>query len=171
MILAIGGAGGNVLATIERETKHPALINARHVFAYTNENCPRELVSGTEEFLLLDLESDVFPADVFEDVRKLTIIAGLGGRTGTKFTELAVKAAIEAGIADISVFATTPFALEGSNRTARATAAARRLTQTEGIRISVFDNETLLTRHPQLDLFNAFETVDREIMQAIENQV
>lgn len=169
MLLAIGGAGGNILTTIRRETKHPALKNARYVFADSDENGLNERDTEAGKILVVDSEDDVFPANIFNDVQKLTIVAGFGGKTGTKFTELAARAAIEAGVADITVVATPPFAVEGAKRTAHAATAVQSLARTKGIRTYIFDNETFLTRYPQLNLFTAFDTVDKEIMQTIEN--
>lgn len=113
MLLAIGNAGSNILETIRRETKHSALKDAQYVFAdcdatdlskHDADGCPS---------ILLDSENESFPTDIFADIEKLVIVSGMGGKTGTKFTELAATSAKESGIDSVKVVATFPFIFEG----------------------------------------------------------
>lgn len=169
IFLAIGNAGGNILETLRKETKHIALKDARYVFADSNEGDLRKREVAGGEIALLDSCSDSFPADVFKDVSKLIIIVGLGGQTGTKFVELAAIAAKDSGIDNVIVIATIPFVFEGDNRLQYAVSAAQRLSAINGLKLSVFNNEELMTKYPDLNFFNAFETADKEILNAITN--
>lgn len=168
MLLAIGNAGGNMLETIRRETKHTALKDARYVFADCDAN---DLGKHDAECatVLLDTGDESFPTDIFAGVEKLMIVSGLGGKTATKFTELAAIAAKEAGVDSVNVVATLPFIFEGETHKKLATSAAQRLAEIGGVNVAIFNNEDLLAKYPELNFFNAFDAADKEIMQIIEN--
>lgn len=167
MILAIGNAGGNIVEAISRDSKLSEQNNVQYVFADCNDDDlkKREAVGG--KIILLDLCSDSFQVDAFKDVSKLIIIVGLGGQTGTKFVELAATEAKEAGVEDIKVVATIPFIFEGDNRLQYAVSTAQRLSAINGLNLSVFNNQELTTKYPELYFFNAFETADKEIINTI----
>lgn len=167
MILAIGNAGGNIVEAIRRETKHADMKKAQYVFADCNEDDlkKREAVGG--KIVLLDSCCDSFPVNIIKDAAKLIIVVGLGGQTGTKFVELAAIAAKDYGIDNVIVVATIPFIFEGDNRIQYAVSAAQRLSTIEGLKLSVFNNEELMTKYSDLNFFNAFETVDKEFVDII----
>lgn len=169
MILAIGNAGGNIVEEISRDSKLSEQNNVQYVFADCNDDDlkKREAVGG--KIILLDSCSDSFSADVFKDAAKLIIVVGLGGHTGTKFVELAAIAAKEAGVDEINVVVTIPFIFEGDNRLQYAVSATQRLSTISGLKLSVFNNEELMTKYPDLNFFNAFEAVDKEISDIIAN--
>lgn len=169
MILAIGNAGGNIVEEISRDSKLSEQNNVQYVFADCNDDDlkKREAVGG--KIILLDSCSDSFSADVFKDVSRLIIIVGLGGQTETKFVEPAATAAKDAGVDDIKVVATIPFVFEGDNRLQYAVSAAQRLSAISGLKLSVFNNEELMTKYSDLNFFNAFEAVDKEISDIIAN--
>ena len=123
----------------------------------------RKREAAGEKIALLDTCSDSFPADVFKDAAKLIIVVGLGGQTGTKFVELAATAAKDAGVEDIKVVATIPFIFEGEDKLQYAVSAAQRLSAISGLKLSVFNNDELMTKYPDLNFFNAFEAADKEI--------
>ena len=99
----------------------------------------------------------------------LVIVAGLGGKTATKFTALAATAAKDSGVKSVNVVATVPFHFEGENRISSAALAAQRLSELEEVKTVVFNNDDLMSKYPNLNFFNAFETADKEIMHIIEN--
>lgn len=167
LILAIGNAGGNIIDAIRGETKHGELRNAMFVFADSNEEDLEKREAAGVKIVHLDPYSDSFPADVFKDVAKLIIVVGLGGKTGTKFAKPAAIAAKEAGVEDIKVVATIPFIFEGDNRLQYAVSAAQRLSAVNGLKLSVFNNQELTMKYPELNFFNAFEAVDKEIINII----
>lgn len=163
MILAIGNAGGNIVEAIRRETKHAEMKKTQYVFADCNEDDLRKREAAGEKIVLLDICSDSFPVDVFKDATKLIIVVGLGGQTGTKLVKLAATAAKDAGVEDIKVVATIPFIFEGEDKVQYAVSAAQRLSAIGGLKLSVFNNDELMTKYPDLNFFNAFETADKEI--------
>lgn len=168
-ILAIGNAGGNILETIRKETRHAELKEARYVFADCDANDLRKHEAEGCSTILWDFGSESFPTDIFTGVEKLVIMSGLGGKTANKFTESATVAAKDAGVDCVNVVATIPFIFEGENRVKLATSAAQHLVEIGGVNVTVFNNEDLPAKYPELNFFNAFEAADREIMQIIEN--
>ena len=96
-------------------------------------------------------------------MNRFRIVAGLGGKTGTRFAKLAAQAAIDAGVGKVAVIATTPFIFEGENRVKAAVEVADSLAAINGLNVSVFNNEELMSKYPDLNFFNAFETADKEI--------
>lgn len=169
MLLAIGNAGGNILETIRKETKHSALKEARYVFADCDANDLSK--RDTDDCSTLFLDTEGVSTDIFAGIEKLVIVSGLGGKTATKFTELVALAAKDAGVDSVNVVATIPFIFEGDNRVRLATSAAQRLAEIGGVNISVFNNEDLTAKYHDLNFFNAFEAADKEILQIIENDL
>lgn len=171
LILAIGNAGGNIVKAIGQETKLSELKNVWYVFADCNEDDLRKHEATGVNTVLFESGSDSFPVDVFKDATKLIIVVGLGGQTGTKFVELAAIAAKDAGVEDIKVVATIPFIFEGEDKLQYAVSAAQRLSAIGGLKLSVFNNDELMTKYPDLNFFNAFETADKEIGNIISKLI
>ena len=171
IILAIGNAGGNVVENIYKETKHSKLMSARCIFADCTESDLRIHDPDGYYSILLELEEDFFPTDIFDGVEMLVIVAGLGGRTGTKFTELAVKAAKDTGVASVTVVCIIPFAFEGQKRNERAEVAAKRLSDVKSVKVIVFNNETLISEYSNINFFNALSIADEKIIQNLESVI
>ena len=169
MILAIGNAGGNIVEAISRDSKLSEQNKVQYVFADCNDDDLKNRKAAGEKIVLLDSCSDSFPVDIFKDAAKLIIVVGLGGRTGTKFVDLAAIAAKDSGIDNVIVVATIPFVFEGDNRIQYAVSAAQHLSAINGLQLSVFNNEELMTKYPDLNFFNAFEAADKEISDIIAN--
>ena len=169
MILAIGNAGGNIVETIRKQTEHAMLKEAKYIFADCDKSDLKKHETDDSQLILLNTDKDGVPGKIFNRIEKLVIVAGLGGKTGTKYAELTAKSAIDAGIASVNVIATLPFVFEGDNRINLATSAARRITDVNGVKVTIFNNEELLAKYPDLNLFNAFDAVDKEIMQIVED--
>ena len=169
MVLAIGNAGGNIVETIRKETKYAGLKGTRYVFADCDESDLKKREAEDCKLILLNTDKDGFSGGIFDGIEKLVIVAGLGGKTGTKYAELAAKSAIDAGIASVNVIATLPFVFEGNNRINLASSSAQKLTDINGVNITILNNEELLAKYPDLNLFNAFEAADKEAMQIIED--
>lgn len=83
--------------------------------------------------------------------------------------ELAAIAAKDSGIDNVIVVATIPFVFEGDNRLQYAVSAAQRLSAIDGLKLSVFNNEDLMTKYSNLNFFNAFGAADKEISDIIAN--
>ena len=169
MLLAIGNAGGNIVETIRKQTEHAMLKEAKYIFADCDESDLKKHEADDSQLILLNTDKYEVPGKIFNGVEKLVIIAGLGGKTGTKYAELAAKSAIDADIASVNVIATLPFVFEGDNRINLASSAARKLTDINSVNVTIFNNEELLAKYPDLNFFNAFEAADKEIMQIIED--
>lgn len=168
-VLAIGNAGGNILESICMQKKNTSLEEICYVFVDSDENdlCRHKVDSCKN--ILIDKVDEVFPNDILCGVEKLVIVAGLGGQTATKFTELAIKTAKDAGVNTINVVVTLQFIFEGEIRVKLAKEAVQRLSEIEDVEIVIFNTEDLIVKYPDLNFFNAFETVDKEIKQVIKN--
>lgn len=169
MIIAIGKAGGNIANAIRKETDCPELQNARYIFADTDFD-DKKIHEGFGERIVL-LEDESFPADVFNDVEKLIIIAGFGGKTGTRFAFLAAKAAKIAGVDQINVVATFPLLMEGRERADQAACGLRQIGDIDGVKVEVFNNETIVEENPNLLFFDIFREADMKIMTIVESAV
>ncbi|MBD5324919.1 MAG: hypothetical protein HDS02_08885 [Bacteroides sp.] len=169
MILAIGNAGGNIIDTIRREAKSSELKAAKYVYADCDERDLHRHNADTSQSTLLKNENEAFPAEIFKGVENLVIVAGLGGNTAAEFTELAAAAAKDSAVKSLIVVATMPFHFERENRISSATLAVQRLSELEDVKTVVFNNDDLMSKYPNLNFFNAFETADKEIMHIIEN--
>ncbi|MBD5324815.1 MAG: hypothetical protein HDS02_08355 [Bacteroides sp.] len=173
MILAIGGAGGKVLDLMRRETSHNRLKETRYAFAkclYNEDDLNNHLTDNSQQ-ILLDYDLDEFPEDVFEGIEKLVVVAGLGGRTGTKYPELAVISARQHGVKEIAVIATLPFNFEGEKRRERSVSAAKRIQSIHGVRLFCLDNEELSKRYGHDNIINLIVDANKEIMKVLENAI
>lgn len=171
VVLAIGNAGGNIAESIRREVEDTPLESARYVFADTSaEDLQRHEGEG-KVTICLRHEDNSFPKDVFVGVERLIIVAGLGGRTGTKYSIMAVEAAKACGVNAITVIVTLPFLFEGRNHIACAESAANRISQVEGVSFFALNNQDLLERYPDLNFVTAFNMADMEIVNIVLNAI
>ena len=166
MILAVGGAGCNMAETIMRVANAHWVKEATYLFADSDAKHLSKLGKKGFETLNIQRESDSFPSDKLKGVEKLYILAGLGGVTGSKFAEIAAKAAKSDGVENVALIVTTPFVFEGSGKLARATEALKSLSD---MSVKVLDNEELTERYPDINFINAFEYSDKEALNAIES--
>ena len=171
MLLAIGNAGGNIINAMHQKTENAELKDAEYVFVDCEESDLSNHTSGNCKSILLDYNSDEFPVEIFYGIENLIIVAGLGGKTATKYAELAATTAKVAGVKSINVVVTLPFHFEGEKRTSIAISAAQRLSELKDVKTIVFNNEDLINKYPDLNFFNAFEAADLEIMQIAANLV
>ena len=124
--------------------------------------------------MYLHLRSDQkeFPLNIFDGIETLFIIAGMGGRTGTRFVEQAALDAIRVGVKEIIVVATLPFNFEGDNRTARSVSCIKRLEEIANIGLFVFENDELVDKcGGDVDFFKAFGSSNKEIMKVVEDVI
>lgn len=171
VVLAIGNAGGNIVESIRREAKDTQLELAGFVFADTSaEDLQRHSREGNMTICLRH-EDDSFPQDVFFGVERLIIVAGLGGRTGTKFSIMAVEAAKACGVNAITVIITMPFLFEGRKHIECAESAANRISHVEGVSFFALNNQDLLERYPDLNFVTAFNMADMEIVNIVLNAI
>ena len=171
MLLAIGNAGGNIIDTMRQKTGNAELKDAEYVLVDCEESDLSKHPSGDCKSILLDYNSDEFPVEIFDGIEKLVIVAGLGGKTATKYAELAATTAKVADVRSINAVVTLPFHFEGEERIGTATFVAKSLSELRDVKTIVFNNEDLMNKYPELNFFNAFETADLEIMHIVENLV
>lgn len=162
LVLAIGNAAANIVHTVRKESEHPSLISARYIFADCNDR------SFYIPHLHLDAEDPHFPSSIFSGFSTVCIVAGMGGETGTKYTEIAARKAVESGARNVIAFVTTPFRFEGEQRNEQARRAVSRLKKNDALTVVTFDNNYLCDNHPDMNFLNAFELADHEIMAVME---
>lgn len=124
MILSIGNAGGNIIDTLCREAKSTGLKASRYVYGDRDERDLHGHNAENSQSILLNYDNEVFPTEIFHGIEELVIVAGLGGKTATKFTELAAATAKDTGVQAINVVATIPFHFEGHDKISYAILAA-----------------------------------------------
>ena len=167
MILAIGGAGCNIAEFCMRESSAEWLKEADYVFADTNQDNIQALNKKERMTISLHKNAETFPDEFYPSVGNLYILAGLGGKTGSIFAEIAAKTAKTSGIVNVTFIVTFPFSFEGKKRIANAKEALDRLS---GYPIEILYNDELIESYPNLNFINAFEHSDREALRAIESR-
>ncbi len=164
MILAIGGAGCNMVETIMRDAAVHWLREASYLFADSAQSVLAELAK--KGYHTVDLNITEVSADDFMGVEKLYILAGLGGKTGSGHITDAINAARNAGVRDISALVTTPFSFEGENRVAKAQEVIVTLNDIPSI---VLHNDDLLNHFSDINFATAFHYSDMAALKAIES--
>lgn len=166
IILAIGGAGCNMADYCKRNAGSDWLKKADFIFADTDTDNILRISKDGHKTLPLCLNSTGNPFTGFKQAENIIILAGLGGETGSLFSEIAAKAAQSEGVENVSLVLTTPFLFEGDGRIARSADVVKQLS---GFNIRILSNEDLTSRYPDLDFFNAFELSDKEVLKIIED--
>lgn len=169
MNLAIGNAGGNIIDTIRREAKNTDLKVPKYVYADCDEQDLHRHNTDNSQSILLNYNNEAFPAEIFDGIANLVIVAGLGGKTATKFAELAAVVAKKSGVKYVNVIAAIPFQFEGMDKISFATSAAQRLSELKDVKTILFNNEDLMNKYPDLNFFNAFDAADLEMMHIAAN--
>ena len=171
LILGIGGAGGNIINAIHRDSKNSTLRNARYIYADTDDLALRiykmNFGKGIDT-LALNSEVEEFPTEVLCGVERLFIVVGLGGKTGSYFAGKILQKAKEMNIL-VSVFATIPFEFEYKRDFALE--VSKQLTEISPNDVFIFDNEKLRKLPIRIDFINAFSIADNEAQKFIEGLV
>lgn len=165
MILAIGGAGCNMVESIMREASALWIREATYLFADTDQTRLAELAKkGYSTILLTD---SVFPEENLKNIKKLYLLAGLGGNTGGAYINEVAKTAKKTGINDVSAIVTTPFYFEGEGKTLKAKEAIESL---DGIKTTILRNDDLLEKYADINFATAFNYADVAARKAIESE-
>lgn len=171
LILGIGGAGGNIINAIHKDSKNSTLRNARYIYADTDtfalrtfKNCFGKAI----ETLILNGVEGEFPTEILSEVDRLFIVVGLGGKTGSYFAGNVLEKAKEMNIR-VSVFATIPFEFEYKRDFALE--VSKQLTEISPDDIFIFDNEKLKKLPVRIDFINAFSVADNEARKFIEGMM
>ena len=165
MILAIGGAGCNMVETIMREASALWVREATYLFADTDQARLTELAK--KGYQTISLNDSGISADNLKEVEKLYIIAGLGGNTGSAYINEVAKTAKATGINDVSAIVTTPFYFEGEGKITKAKEAIESL---NGIKTKVLHNDDLLEKYADINFATAFNYADMSVLKAIESE-
>ncbi len=169
MILAIGGAGCNMAEAIKEKASDKWLRDASFVFLDTDAEHLSKFERDDRYSIILNGDLNDIPAELFNQVGSLIIVAGLGGNTTQKYiSEIIRHANIDSG-SDITIVATTPFLFEGEERVAKATKTVSIIKDLGNVRINLFNNEDLVKRFPDINFINAFELADNAVLELIEN--
>lgn len=166
MILAIGGAGCNMVETIMREASAHWVREATYLFADTDQTRLAELEKrGYQTISLIDNEN---PCEVIKGVEKLYLLSGMGGQTGSEYVNIVADSAKAAGVHDVSAIVTTPFYFEGERKIARAKTAIESM---NGVKTMVLHNDDLLAKYADINFATAFYYADMSALKAIESGV
>ncbi len=141
-ILGIGNGGRNVVKQLAKQ--NPEIKSFLYTKGDSEENISKAL----------------------EDGNVLILVAGLGGHTGSTMIIDVVKKATKKGIRTVAVV-TTPFAFEGQIRMDKATQACSELRKLVD-ELHICDNDILKTKYTELNLLNAFNKSDEEVINNIQ---
>ena len=171
LILGIGGAGGNIINTILKNSKNSTLRSASYIYADTDGLALRIFKNNfgkNIDTFKLNSEECEFSSEVLCGVERLFIVVGLGGKTGSHFAGKILQKAKEMNIL-VSVFATIPFEFEYKRDFALE--VSKQLTEISPNDVFIFDNEKLKKLPIRIDFINAFSIADNEAQKFIEGLV
>ena len=169
IIIAVGGAGANILKSIYYNTDSKCHKKTR--FAVIGYNPEMLAKFEDENFELYWLERDTEDHDMalFIGTEKTILIGGLGGRTVNYLLPYTIDVAHDFGRQDIKVIVTLPFLFEGEERRKNAEQVLQQIQEKIGAKnVMVFDNEALIHNHPDLNYFDAFKLCDKEICNVVK---
>ncbi|MDE7351062.1 MAG: hypothetical protein K2N25_08345 [Muribaculaceae bacterium] len=122
MIIGVGSSGYNIASTIRQEATADVFKNAKYVIADTDKSLYDFIVEeGKEEdytfidLMDIDLDNDI-PSDFFQNIEKVYIVAGMGGRTGTKWVPIISQYAKRKGFESVTAIVSLPFGFEGKKK-------------------------------------------------------
>lgn len=106
--------------------------------------------------------------DVFTDVDKLFVCAGLGGGTGSGMLPLMLELLCEQGL-EVSVITTFPSNIESTRVKVVALSAFGEITKINGVTsIFVIDNEKAAKRLPNIGLQKKYEILNRQFSEQLD---
>lgn len=172
MVIVVGSAGYNMATYIRREAKDEALRNARYVFADKKYDETAQIKKDEDGNIFMnlshiDLDNDI-PADFFQDIAKVYIVAGMGRRTGTEWASIIGHYAKRKGVKSVIAVVSKPFAFEGMRKIAKAHEGIARIRNSGIDAIETVNYEELIARHDDFTFYNAFDYADKAILTAIE---
>ncbi len=160
-IIGIGGCGGNVVNYISKKGG----ITADYIVCDSDEQAlnrwkiTNKLLMNSqnrEEIVrkILDIQED--------DTRNIIIIAGLGGEAAK------LLISISRGSKRIHLLLTTPFAFEGEKRNTTEYTTFCFLESMAFRNIKTFSNESVMESHPEMEVKEAFELIDNQILETVK---
>lgn len=174
MIIGVGGAGCNMADTFRRAAKSSDIQNA--IYVYAKKRGDKEIVSANDKNIIyLNPDKIAEPGDlevdIFRDVTKVCVLAGLGGKTGTNWSPVIARLAKRRGIDYVVAVVTTPFSFEGEDRMKIASEGLKKIKASKIDLVITLNNDNLIEKFGNLDIFNAFDYADKAVLAAIEDSV
>lgn len=169
MIIGVGGAGCNMAETFKRKAKSAEIRDAQYVFVDVDVHKEH----GDNDGRILVNVPDLFPKEDFlNGIKKLYILAGLGGDVGSYMAIFfAILSKLLAKVDYIAAVVMTPFPFEGDDRMKKALRIMEALKSLNLDLIIAFDNEKLSEKLGDLDVATAFNLADKEALAAIEGSI
>lgn len=169
MFLGIGRGGCKIIDRMRQVTKYSYIRNAKYVFVDCDSHYLRRY-NGYRN-VMLDRSSSEFPSDVFDDVERLIIVAGMSGFAGSELSVLASAAALCAGIKSVSVVGILGFMCEGHGRVIRSLSCLNKIRNMSGVSLEIYNMGSISDKYGDIDVLSALEKADEEIIGIIERQV
>lgn len=174
MTIGVGGAGYHMASTIKQEATAEIFKNAKYVLADQDKSLFNFVVEQGEEdytfidLMDIDLNNDI-PSDLFQDIEKVYIVAGMGGNTGTKWVPIISQYAKRKGIESVIAIVSEPFSFEGTKKMVRAQEGIAVIIDSKIDRLITMKCEDLFLKpYSGINFFNAFEYADKAILNIIE---
>ena len=179
VVLGVGGGGCNVvhrvfdsgrsagvLWALNTDAQHLYSVKAHHKLLLGRNICRGRSANADPRIgELAAEESRLDLANAIGGARLAFVIATLGGGTGSGAAPTVAKIAREERATTVSLV-TEPFAVEGSVRTANASAALDRL-HTHSDFTATFPNDRLLTENPLLAFRDALRRADDHLFRPV----
>ena len=176
IIFAIGGAANNITKTVLNEINQTLKSKIRIIYAhediqYLNSFSQTYHYCSDFSIIQLDFNNPEIPNDIFYGAKKIIVIAGLGGRVGSKFSVLAIKSAITENKNSTYFIGTLPFYFEGSIKRDYALTVLDIIKNLCGNNVTIYDNEEIssfINNLTGLDFLETFKYIDSAIAKRIE---
>ena len=170
IIIAVGGAGANIIKTIYDHTNPEFHKKTR--FAVIGYNPEMLAEFAEEDFELYWLERDTEDHDMalFIGTEKTILIGGLGGRTVNYLLPYTIDVAHDFGHQDIKAIVTLPFLFEGEEKRKEAEQVLLQIQEKIGAEnVIVVDNELFVKNHFDLTFVEAFKLIDKEVSDMVNS--
>lgn len=166
MIIGVGGAGCNMAETFKRDAKSEQLKTAKYVFIGLEEDLGNH---QKDDGRILWNVSQNIPNHFFAGVKRVFILAGMGGRTGTTIASVIAKMAKSAGVGYVAAVITLPFHFEGVQQNQWALDGSTNIKRLNLDLVISLDNEKLSEKYANLNFLNAFNFADKAVLNAVED--
>ncbi len=174
-IIGVGGTGCNIVRKATEVDMHGVGLVAIDVDSTHLETVPIEnkyliCKDPTGGFIFSSVGADKEERDTIDEIMEKTditfLVSGLGGSTGTATAPMVAEIARE-HCALIFAICVLPFKVEGAKSGKRAEKALNELEDIADTVVSI-KNDRLLETYPELDMVDAFGTLDDLIVRFIK---
>ena len=165
LVVGIGGAGNNSIKRFEKTS-----MDDFEFLIINNED--REMEDKIKKLLVTKIgfsKKDIAHLkNEFNGVKKVFILAGLGGKIGSKLVPETIKIAKKSG-AQVTAILTYPFSLE-KRRVLKAESVLSKVKKLN-CEIIIHKNEDLIKKYPNLKMNEAFKLADEELRDILHSSV